>query len=181
MSDDDLGARTGLPPALAALVADLPRSGWSAHPRFGGLAAFWLEKHLEFRRLCGLLERDLQARLDGRAAPETAARRLWQAGGMLVGGLHDHHGIEDHHYFPVMQELEPRLAQGFALLDGDHHALDPWLARLEAEIRAAAADPQDRDAAGRLLGSVEALSPFLSRHLEDEEDLVVPVILRHAM
>ena len=182
MTQDDweLGRRDTLPEALRALVDHCPRATWDAHPRFPGLAAFWLDKHLGFRRLSDLLIRDLRAHLDGRLAPEGLAARVSRTGGMLIGGLHDHHGIEDHHYFPAMLGLEPGMARGFDLLDRDHHALDPWLARLTEEANALIRAP-DREAAGRLLGSLDAFAPFLARHLEDEEDLVVPVILRHAM
>ncbi|WP_138469733.1 hemerythrin domain-containing protein [Poseidonocella sp. HB161398] len=182
MADDDsLSARPGLPDALRALVEDLPRSAWSAHPRFHGLAEFWIEKHLGFRRLSGLLRTDLQGFLDGNSAPEVMANRVWHHGGMLIGGLHDHHRVEDHHYFPEMLRLEPRLERGFGLLDGDHHALDPWLEQLSAEANAVIGASSDRDEAARLLASLEAFEPFLLRHLEDEEDLIVPVILRHGM
>ncbi|WP_108257968.1 hemerythrin domain-containing protein [Mangrovicoccus ximenensis] len=80
-----------------------------------------------------------------------------------------------------MLRLEPRLERGFALLDADHHALDPWLEQLAAEANALIGASSDREAAARLLGSVERFAPFLERHLEDEEDLIVPVILRHGM
>ena len=30
-----------------------------------------------------------------------------------------------------------------------------------------------------MLTEVEKLGPFLTRHLDDEEDLIVPVILKH--
>jgi hypothetical protein len=36
-----------------------------------------------------------------------------------------------------------------------------------------------RDAAGALLGELERFAVFLDRHLTDEEDLIVPVILEY--
>jgi len=100
-----------------------------------------------------------------------------------VQELHGHHLIEDHQYFPVLTQLEPRLERGFALLDADHHALDPWLARLaeraNAAIGAARADRGLGDAAGPLAEDLGAFAGLLERHLTDEEDLVVPVLLRH--
>lgn len=177
MTSEALGERDGLPEALRLLADELPRSSWSEHPRFRGLAEFWLHKHLSFRHLSTQVITDLQAGLDGQMDPRQVARRVYRSAGMLIGGLHDHHGIEDHHYFPEMQRLEPRMERGFVLLDADHHALDPWLARLADEANAVLQGAEDRDAVGRFLTSLEAFGPLLARHLEDEEDLVVPVIL----
>lgn len=179
-SSDDLFAlqtRAGLPDALRVLLVDLPRAGWETHPGFGGLAQFWLERHLLFRRLMDALRTDAEARLDDALAGDLFAARVNRLGGMLVGTLHEHHGVEDTVYFPQMQAMEPRLLRGFDILDRDHHALDEWLARFETAAMQAMATPT-RDAVGAFHGELARFAPLLHRHLEDEEDLVVPVILR---
>jgi len=172
-----LGTRTGLPDALRVLVAELPRAGWESHPGFAGLARFWMDRHLLFRRLMDRLRADAEARIDDRMAAQAFAARVQRLGGMLVGTLHEHHGVEDAVYFPQMQGMEPRLLRGFEMLDRDHHALDDWLSRFTAAAQGAL-DRPDRDAAGAFHAELAQFAPLLSRHLEDEEDLVVPVILR---
>ncbi|MGS4945924.1 hemerythrin domain-containing protein [Meridianimarinicoccus sp. RP-17] len=179
-STDDplaLGIRTGLPDALRVLADELPRAGWESHPGFAGLAQFWMERHLLFRRLMDALQTDAEARLDGGMSAQDHAARVQRLGGMLVGTLHEHHGVEDAVYFPQMQGMEPRLLRGFEMLDRDHHALDDWLARFTTAANTAIRQP-DRDAVGAFHGELARFAPLLSRHLEDEEDLVVPVILR---
>jgi hypothetical protein len=172
-----LGTRTGLPDALRVLVAELPRAGWETHPAFAGLAQFWMDRHLLFRRLMDALRADTEAWLDEAMSQQEYAARVQRLGGMLVGTLHEHHGVEDAVYFPQMQVMEPRLLRGFEMLDRDHHALDDWLARFTNAANGAIGRP-DRDAVGAFHGELARFAPLLSRHLEDEEDLVVPVILR---
>lgn len=173
----DLSLRAGLPDALRVLLADLPRAGWETHPGFGGLAQFWMERHLLFRRLMAALQADAEARLDGALSADAFAARANRLGGMLVGTLHEHHGVEDTVYFPQMQAMEPRLLRGFEILDRDHHALDAWLGRFETAAAQAIATPLT-DAVGAFHAELGQFVPLLDRHLEDEEDLVVPVILR---
>lgn len=172
-----LATRDGLPDALRVLLADLPRAGWETHPRFGALAQFWMERHILFRRLLEALRTDAEARLDDRLAAAAFAARVNRLGGMLVGTLHEHHGVEDTVYFPQMRRMEPRLLRGFDILDRDHHDLDAWLAGFEAAAAQAMATPTP-DAVGAFHRDLARFAPLLSRHLEDEEDLVVPVILR---
>lgn len=172
----DLKTRAGLPDSLRALLEAYPREAWQAHPNFAGLVAFWLDRHMMFRRLTDALARDAKASAEGRMDPAAQAARLSRFGGMLVDQLHGHHQIEDTQYFPVLSRLETRLDRGFAILDRDHHALDGLLGRFTESANALL---QGRGEAGAFLDELGAFEGFLNRHLEDEEDLVVPVILKH--
>ena len=171
-----LARRDRLPEALRVLLDDFPRSGWEAHPNFAGLVQFWLERHLMFRRLTAMLEEDAQAAVDRRLDPQQHAARVARFGGMLVQQLHGHHQIEDAHYFPVLARAERTLERGFEILDHDHHDLDGLLARFTDSANGLL---QGRAGAGAFLKEVEGFRPFLHRHLTDEEDLIVPVILKH--
>ncbi len=176
MSDElSLTHRDGLPDALRVLLDAYPRADWPGHSNFGGLVQFWLDRHLMFRRLCATLQADAQAAVDGEMDPQKYRARVSQLGGMLVNQLHGHHQIEDAHYFPVLMQIETRLERGFNILDRDHHDLDGLLSRFTDKANAVL----QGGAAGPLLTEVEGFETFLNRHLEDEEDLVVPVILKH--
>ena len=181
-----LERRDGLPDALRVLLQEYPRSGWEADPNFDGLVRFWLDRHLMFRQLLTLLRDDVQARLDDAMPADRFAAGLSRYGGMLVNDLHGHHMIEDQHYFPVLAGRDPRIETGFALLDADHQALDGYLARFVEAANGAlrTLDPAGpgataRDAAGRFEAELGRLARLIDRHLTDEEELVVPVILRH--
>ena len=69
----------------------------------------------------------------------------------LLGNLHGHHQIEDHHYFPVFRQAEPRLAAGFGLLANDHVARE-W--RLTSGSSATARFPLPADVAATRLSIV---------------------------
>jgi len=187
-----LDQRTGLPPALKVLLDQYPRPLWEGHGNFDGLTRFWLDRHLAFRDLLAALRAETQGFLDNLSDPRVHARRIMQMGNALIEGLHGHHGIEDAHYFPLLARAEPRLESGFALLDADHQALDGKLQALAQGANAHLAALQPGQGAGRagalaghktaggLLAGLSAFEGFLDRHLTDEEDLVVPVILHHA-
>lgn len=175
MDDLSLTSRSGLPESLRVLLEAYPREGWDSHDNFGMLIRFWLDRHLMFRRLVDLLRTETQARLDGDADPQAYLHRLNRFGSLLVGDLHGHHQIEDHHYFPKLAQIEPRLERGFDLLDGDHHVLDDQLGGFTTQANAVLSG----DEPGRFLDALDGLGALLHRHLEDEEDLIVPVLLKH--
>ncbi|MCC1494693.1 hemerythrin domain-containing protein [Cognatishimia sp. F0-27] len=172
----DLTVRDGLPEALQVLLAEFPRQGWERHPHFAGLVQFWLDRHAMFRKLTAVMLEDAEAAMDARLDPQAHLPRLSRFGGMLVSQLHGHHQIEDTHYFPVLTRIEQPLERGFAILDKDHHALDGLLARF---TDAANGVLQGGAEVGPFREELLSFQRFLDRHIEDEEDLIVPVILKH--
>ncbi len=172
----DLAKRDRLPEALRALLKDFPRAEWQAHPNFAGLVSFWLDRHLMFRRLTQAMQSDAEAEIDGNMDPQEQKARLSRYGSMLVQQLHGHHQIEDMHYFPVLSARETKLARGFEILDRDHHAMDGLLARF---TDAANGVLRGRAETGAFRAELLSFDRMLDRHLEDEEDLIVPVILKH--
>jgi iron-sulfur cluster repair protein YtfE (RIC family) len=183
MTDLELETRPGLPEALRVLLRDYPRDGWAAQRNFEGLVRFWLDRHQMFRQIMAQLRRETELVLDRRTEERVFAGRLARLGGAFVAELHGHHQIEDAHYFPVLAQAEPQIEAGFSLLDRDHHALD---ARLQGFVDAAnpvlaALDRPEglRAEANRFAEELARLERLLDRHLVDEEELVVPVILRY--
>ncbi|SLN69108.1 hypothetical protein ROJ8625_03599 [Roseivivax jejudonensis] len=176
--DDDLTLerRSGLPDALRTLLESYPRPTWETHPEFEGLVRFWLDRHLMFRKLGTLLREDAEATIDGKMPPEAQRARLARYGTMLVNELHGHHQIEDHHYFPALSGLEPTLIRGFTLLDRDHEAMDGLLDRFASGANDVIGGKSE---VGPFREQLLAFDSLLDRHLVDEEDLIVPVILKH--
>ena len=177
-----LDLRTGLPDALQVLLKDYPREGWTSDPGFNHLISFWLERHMLFRKLLDMLAVSARARLDGNIDPNRFRNELSRFGSIFVGELHTHHSVEDMHYFPVLAGKDARVAAGFEMLDRDHHALDGYLSGFEDEANAAI-QVTDADTApiGRFEEGLVRLSGFIDRHLTDEEELVVPVILKYGV
>jgi len=173
MSELDLINRERFPDALRVLLESYPR-----------LTRFWLDRHLMFRRLLDQMAGDAEALLDRKSAPEAYARKLHQYGGMFLNQLHQHHSIEDAHFFPRLMTLDKRMEHGFTLLDADHHTLEDLLERFAKTANAALNgledSPKFRDLVASVLREVSSFEPMLNRHLEDEEDLIVPVILKYA-
>lgn len=183
MTDLALSSRDGLPDALRVLLDAYPRQGWTTHPQFDGLIRFWLDRHLMFRRLLAEMQTGTEGLLDRKIDPQKFANQLSRYGGMFVNGLHEHHTIEDTHYFPKLQVKDDRVARGFDILDADHHALDGYLASFVESANGVLSRLDDRsllqDNAGTFKAALNDMELLLNRHLTDEEDLVVPVILKY--
>ncbi|HKK36670.1 MAG TPA: hemerythrin domain-containing protein [Paracoccaceae bacterium] len=184
MTSDDptaLHRRARLPEALRFLLADYPRRIWGDHPNFGPTTKFYLDRHAMFRECFAVMRRLTGEGLDGARPGTTFARDFARLGGFFLQELQTHHGIEDHHYFPALQRLEPRLTRGFEILDRDHHALHEALGRFhgaaETALRAARAPGDPKRAIGALDAELARFDPFLDRHLHDEEEIVIPVML----
>ena len=178
-----LDSRTGLPDALRVLLAEYPKQNWDQDPRFEGLLRFWLDRHLMFRKILKTMRDDTEKLLNKDLSAKFYAAHLSRYGGMFVQGLHEHHSIEDHHYFPKLIDLDARISQGFDILDADHHAIDDHLNRFVSGANAVLEYRDDATImapkADKLLMQLGNLERLLNRHLTDEEELVVPVVLKY--
>ena len=177
-----LSERKELPDALKALSAEFPRGVWETHDNFSGLVRFWLDRHMLFRRVLEAMQQDTDAMIGNDLAPEHYKHKLARYGQMFIEQLHEHHQIEDYHYFPKLAEIESRFEQGIELLESDHHQIDAHLSAFADGVNTILRTTSDADAmeeAKRHRQLLQQTELFLNRHLEDEEDLVVPVILKH--
>jgi len=182
MSDSTLETRRKLPEHLRVLAEKYPRDGWETHSNFDQMTRFWLDRHLMFRDLMQKVQDQTQAYLDGQAprfGPDIARYT-----GFFLNQLHGHHNIEDHHYFPVFNQLDSRLIRAFDILDSDHHALDGHIHGLadktNAVLQRIQAGQDARIAADALLDAQVGFDRFLNRHLFDEEEIIVPLVLEYA-
>ena len=171
--------RSGLPEPLRVLLEQFPRDQWEAHGNFGELVKFWLSRHVMFREVLDRLQSELNAVLWSQADFEGYRSRLSRLGGFFLQQLHGHHTIEDQHYFPQLIGLEPNLDRGFTVLDADHHALDALLHGFADTANTVLKSTDGhRDHLGALDGELARLHRCPDRHLNDEEELIVPIILK---
>ena len=101
---------------------------------------------------------------------------------MFLSHLNGHHQIEDYQFFPTFSAAEPRLVAGFDVLERDHETIHAVMNRMAETANAFMAVPDgERDkllfAGDEYVDTGERLLKFLDRHLNDEEDLIIPLIL----
>lgn len=181
----ELDNRTGLPEELYVLLHEHPRDTWLGAR--SSMADFWVQKHAHLlRQSAALIAANgeyRQARVTAVQFGSAVAPRLQG----FLGELHGHHQIEDHHYFPAFRRAEPRLAPGFDMLGRDHEMVHSGIMEIVEAVNelittirdesSANVDAQKR-AADRYIAASELMHRRLERHLADEEDLIIPVMLR---
>ncbi|RBW58804.1 hemerythrin domain-containing protein [Ruegeria sp. A3M17] len=175
-----------MPGEMQILLEQYPRDSWETHPGFTEKTRHWLGAHLMFRRLARLVRSDAESYLGKDLSPEEYAARLSHYGNALVGNLHGHHGWEDHSYFPELSAADSRFDAGLNVLEKDHAdldlVLDQYTRTANRVIKLIQLDEvQARSEVGSLRDTSEAIEAFLKRHLGDEEDLAVPIILHHRL
>ncbi|MEM8870342.1 MAG: hemerythrin domain-containing protein [Pseudomonadota bacterium] len=180
VDDYNLNTRTAVPEHLRVLSDRYPRAQWEAHRNLDGLTRFWLDRHLMFRKAHSALVDQTEAFLDGNLDPGRFRQDTQRLAGYFINGLHAHHHIEDTQFFPQLSAKDARLGEAFDLLDRDHDALEEWLARLTTAVNGLVGPaPVAIDAAGSVHKDLVGFGGVLDRHLCDEEEIVVPVILEH--
>lgn len=175
-----------MPSDMRILLDDYPRESWTKHPGFQEKTRGWLKAHTGFRRLSRIVKTDTQNFIDRKLSGEQFGVRLSHYGGILVGNLHGHHSWEDHSYFPELLDADPRFAAGLELLESDHVTLN---AALDAFTSAANQvlgllrpnEVKARDYVGVVLDHADTIEKLLDRHLSDEEELAVPIILHYRL
>jgi hemerythrin-like domain-containing protein len=182
LNELSLAIRDGLPDDLLALRAKHPREVWPGHANLGEWTQFWLSRHRIFRDLDVMLS-DACGKLQGGEVgigdftPWFLPRLEY-----LLGHLDLHHKIEEFHIFPAFARAEPALERGFALLESDHeeiHVLTDAMQAAAALLGQAGAMDADRThrAGDAVANSLAPLLRGLDAHLNDEEDLIVPIVL----
>jgi hemerythrin-like domain-containing protein len=180
----DIDQRTGLPEELYVLHKSHPRASWQTAR--SALAQFWIDKHNYLKRQSAALldaNKDYrEQRIDASQFGTLIAPRLQG----FLSELHGHHQIEDFHYFPAFRIAEPRLNPGFDVLASDHEKLHAGILDIVDAVNGLISTLRDessvdtdaqRRSADRYIAAGELMHQRLGRHLEDEEDLIIPVML----
>ncbi len=181
-TEETLFARQALPEDLRFLLAKYPRESWGREHTVGQLGSFWLKRHDMFRELGSALVAQTGELREGRIEAQAYAVWFVPRLNFFLSQLDGHHQIEDQHYFPVFAAAESRLKRGFDILDSDHHLIHDLL---EANAQSANRFLQGLREGGDLLKRTtddygqqsEKMLVGLLRHLEDEEDLIIPLML----
>lgn len=184
-----LGTRVKLPEDLLFLSKKHPRETWIGQPGLAGTGEIWLGNHDYFRAATDRIARQLDVLRESGESTFDSTPALHRLIGQLLSGLDGHHRIEDHHYFPAFQRVEPRLLQAFEILDGDHHMIHDAIDELAATtgdslrrlgVAEGSMTSDQRFAVDALAEVVERFRPIVHQHLADEEDIVIPLILERA-
>lgn len=178
--------QTGMPDDMQALLRDYPRDTWDAHPGFREKTSHWLSAHRMFRHVATHLRSDAERLLNKDMDLQDYAGRLSYLGGNLVNNLHGHHAWEDRSYFPELSAADARFDRGLEILEQDHadldQVLDGFTRAANRTIKLATLDPaQAYQEAGVVHSHASTIGSFLDRHLSDEEDLAVPIILHYRL
>ncbi|MEM7068285.1 MAG: hemerythrin domain-containing protein [Pseudomonadota bacterium] len=186
MLNDFIIRTEDMPSELGVLLNKYPRESWDAHPGFKDKTRQWLAAHHMFRRLSNRIREDAESYLDHNRSGDDYAARLSYFGNALVGNLHGHHGWEDNEYFPELASADSRFSMGLEILEKDHKDLDLVLDQFTRSANRAIKlihldEATARDEVGEMHDIVETIEAFLERHLGDEEDLAVPIILHHRL
>lgn len=186
MTQYDITTRAGLPSEMQTLLRTLPRDGWQDHPHFAASIRKWMGAHGMFRQLSEIVRKDTEAFLEKDLQDQDYAKRLAHFGYLLNANLHGHHTWEDRKFFPELQAADPRFERGLEMLATDHLELDALLDRFTRRanrvVQLATLDPGQMPEEAKPLRDITAqIGGFLERHLTDEEDLVVPILLHHKL
>ncbi|MCG6904388.1 MAG: hemerythrin domain-containing protein [Rhodobacter sp.] len=186
MTNIQLASRQALPPDMGLLLRDYPRDAWPDHPNFARSIQNWMGAHQMFRQLGELTRSETELYLNKDRDADDYAARLAYYGDLLVRNLHGHHGWEDRSFFPELARADARFEHGLDMLESDHAALDEVLDRFTRTSNRVVKlvqldEAQARPEAGEVRGIAAEIEAYLSRHLSDEEDLVVPIILHHKL
>ena len=183
--ETDIDQRSGWPEELCVVLKDYPRETWLKTQ--SSMAHFWIGKHAYLRRQSEALQ---SANEKHRAEHADAVQFVnWTTPRLqgFLSELHGHHQIEDFHYFPAFRSAEPRLTAGFDVLASDHELVHQGIAAVVESVNAfiATLNPEasgnkdaQRHAADRYIEASQLLHRRLERHLVDEEDLIIPLMIR---
>ncbi|MEJ0012035.1 MAG: hemerythrin domain-containing protein [Bauldia sp.] len=185
MADENplaLTTRTGWPQELRFILERYPRETWPDHINIQGMARFWLDIHASFRRAGAALRGSTDDFREGLVTPDKFRSRYAPRLETFLNHLTGHHQIEDYQMFPIFNAAEPRLMAGFDTLEKDHGVIHAAMDRMADAANAfMQIEAGDKDAMRRGADAYAAtgdwLMNLLARHLDDEEDLVIPLIL----
>lgn len=174
--------RIALPASIQQQLLPLARQDWSKHPFYSGSAAFFIAYHGNLLNTVSTLVSQLEALMQLNQPKGYSLVQLQPAlrsGLHLVERAHHHHQIEDVSYFPQFRKMLPQFSTAIDLLDDDHLVLDEALHRLKHSIQQAHRQKQLSRYVADLHEQATLLKKVLVRHLQDEEEIIIPIFLMY--
>lgn len=98
----------------------------------------------------------------------------------LISYAHHHHEIEDYSYFPQFALLYPELNRALSLLDSDHRVVNDSLSHTQTALDRLESGSVTRDELAEVHAGSKGLEKILNRHIWDEEEVIIPIFLKHA-
>ena len=181
--DNHILQREGLSANIRETLLESTRDQWAVHPRYGGKDGFFMNIHRDLLKGSAYRSNGLERMLDAPDSDLTessAISEITDFGRRLIGFAHHHHDIEDHGYFPQFTVLCPQLDRAMKLLDGDHRVLEEALHDTEGALQELKNLSATRDRLANLHNGSKALESILNRHIRDEEEIIIPIFLKHA-
>ena len=178
--ENHVQTRDKLSPVLRQTLLESERAQWPEHPRFGGKASFFLHIHGKLLNNTANFANGLRRLLDEPASSVTdafAASNLTGLSQNIISFAHHHHHIEDEYYFPAFTRIMPEIDHSISLLDGDHRVLEKALHMTENSMSTLRNGPIHRDGLAKALTGAKLLDKVISRHLYDEEEIIIPIFL----
>ena len=182
LPEHHVSKRKGLPSPVQETLLESTRSEWKDHPRFGGKANFFMTIHRELLKGSAQLSLAIEQLLDiptSDVSEAVAQMNMLPFAKNLIDLAHRHHEIEDHGYFPQFRLMYPALNRGLSLLDGDHKVLNSALDDTQVALSQLNGAVVTRDQLADLYVGSQALENILNRHIWDEEEVIIPIFLRH--
>ena len=135
-----------------------------------------------FRELIKRIKESSLSKIDNRETERSEAE-LGRYSGFFLQQLHGHHTIEDQHFFPKLSKLDARLDRAFEILDSDHEELHFYINQFGEITNLVLMNCRDkdqgRDNINHMFENHVNFEKFLHRHLMDEEEIIVPLILEY--
>lgn len=178
-------ARTALPENVQRVLQAPYRGDWQQHDNFlVSNARALLRNHNSLKALANTFHRQLIFQLetaDLNPDPDNTADNctLAATGKQLLRNLRSHHGYEDSSVFPTLRRDHPRLGAGFDLLEADHRHLEVALATAAQHVRRLASTSLSEPVLYAASLHAEQLVQILHRHMNDEEDIIMPLYLTY--
>ena len=158
------------------LYEKLPANQWYSSD-YAYKTSGWLNVHTNIRKRQRILRQLSEEYLMGALNWDNYRTQILQRISIHVLKLHQHHSVEDHGFFPEFVSSYPQLKPGFEILERDHVRLNALLDEIQSlNDELAKAQNEDKALADRLHVNLITGTDFLSQHLTDEEDLVVPIL-----
>ena len=167
------------------LLDEFPRSGWLKLSQGERTSRLLLARHNGFQTRIALLMKASEDALKGKESPPDFTYLLARELHYFVPLLEGHHQAETARLYPRLIEQYPPLRDKFGILEQDHTQLDSALNALSQVpqylMGQASTLARFNQEVERLCERLYRFQGLLERHLEDEEDLVIPILLKNSL